>query len=103
MQVAVAQPELNTLSAGLRAAVSPVDDARSGGESTRTARRSGERGEAAADGRGGRRRSAGQLVPRTQTALYTSQARRGIAVYRDTAGFTGYSFNAAGGGIDLYA
>jgi hypothetical protein len=103
MEVALANPDLNPVSAGLIPPDPSAEQRRLREEPARSARRGQEPGEAADDPRRDRRRTGGQLVPRTQTALYTSQARRGIAVYQDTAGFTPYQYQSGGGGIDLYA
>ena len=105
MEVALANPELNPVSTGmippdpsvaegrrLREAPARVANPRNGG-------RDAANDEAPAD----QRRTGGELVPRTQTALYTSQARRGIAIYQDTATFPPYQAPAVSGGIDLYA
>ena len=72
--------------------------AASGDEAPRE-RREAERGTRRGEGE----TVGGALVPRSQTALYTSQARRGVALYQDTSSFTFAPAVGGRGGIDLYA
>ena len=103
MEVAVANPSVNPVSAGMIPPDPQAGRAGDGGRASdelsqpRRARRggAGEEDERQGSGR--------ELVPRTQTALYTSQAARGIAVYQDTAGFSPYQTPTPTAGIDLYA
>ncbi len=98
MEVALANPSVNPVSAGLIPPGPQAGEAsrlRDEAPSRRTARREADSGSS-------QQQQSRELVPRTQTALYTSQARRGIAVYEDTASFTPYQLPKPTAGIDLY-
>ena len=101
MELALANPDTNPVSAGLLSLDSAAEGNRLREAPENRARR-GRRSDAGDEPRDPNR-SGGQLVPRTQTALYTSHARRGIAVYQDTAGLGAYPTSLQSAGIDLYA